>query len=679
MKESAPKRQKKKGASEGAELEYTPIRRRRSANANAVVLAEDEISVAYSPSTQDAEAVSINENAEEETFANSADAPTVSESDASLENTQSEENTSSAADGISASADHLTISVEAEDNAPDASQEAAPMREDSNENEASEDIGVHGTQDEMYDTLSSVSDIADESTFAHAPSYERVVLPDEISLVGVLPLEEEAQEADEDPDESETTVEPPIEQTPEEDDEEFVFTPMPTPVVYERIVLPDEISLVDVFPEFNIPVVQEIDNHEPTEAQQITDSQEVDAAEPPLLEEAAAEFAFDEIPPYENGEEHTQVGPTSDEQDTAVERASENDSLNAPTTHADEPEAATVVESESDDSLIEETESDPLAAEFDFSGIDFDTLTPHDQASTENEAADEEANESTSLPESANESPTTDSAEENAEENELSANDENELTLSEDDSATQNEDSLAIAEEVDGEPSAESEQAPAADEDEQPFVDPSQPQGSSNDDFDGQAAPYFPDAPKKKKTRESEPEQRPIENRFDIVELFAFTLALVFIITAFFFRSSTVNGSSMANTLHHGDQLILYSFLYEPEVGDIIVFEDYTTPYKEPLVKRVIATEGQTVLILDAYTVLVDGVVLPQDYVYLDRYDDTQYPIRYTVSEGHLFVMGDHRNASSDSRVFGEVAKSSVLGKVILRYYPFADFKLFND
>ena len=109
------------------------------------------------------------------------------------------------------------------------------------------------------------------------------------------------------------------------------------------------------------------------------------------------------------------------------------------------------------------------------------------------------------------------------------------------------------------------------------------------------------------------------------------------------------------------------------------MFEDYSTPYREPLVKRVIATEGQTVTVLDAYTVIVDGVTLPQEYVYVNGYDDYEYPIQCTVSEGHLFVMGDHRNASSDSRAFGEVSKSTVLGKVILRYYPFESFTNFNE
>ena len=163
-----------------------------------------------------------------------------------------------------------------------------------------------------------------------------------------------------------------------------------------------------------------------------------------------------------------------------------------------------------------------------------------------------------------------------------------------------------------------------------------------------------------------------------MVELFAFTLAFVLLLTTFFFRSSAVNGSSMEGTLHHGDQLILYSFMYEPKVGDIVVFEDYSTGYREPLVKRVIATEGQTVEIYDTHTVIVDGVRLEEEYIFLDGYDTTNYPIIHTVAEGHIFVMGDHRNGSSDSRIFRDVSVDTVLGKVILRYYPFDTFTKFD-
>ena len=211
----------------------------------------------------------------------------------------------------------------------------------------------------------------------------------------------------------------------------------------------------------------------------------------------------------------------------------------------------------------------------------------------------------------------------------------------------------------------------AHDEDES--VEETQPEAP-----DEQAEAQEEIAPEQNGTADTEVKARPIENRFDMVELFAFTLAFVLLLTTFFFRSSAVNGSSMEGTLHHKDQLILYSFMYEPKVGDIVVFEDYSTGYREPLVKRVIATEGQTVEIYDTHTVIVDGVRLKEDYIFLDGYDATNYPIIHTVAEGHIFVMGDHRNGSSDSRIFRDVSVDTVLGKVILRYYPFDTFTKFN-
>lgn len=174
-----------------------------------------------------------------------------------------------------------------------------------------------------------------------------------------------------------------------------------------------------------------------------------------------------------------------------------------------------------------------------------------------------------------------------------------------------------------------------------------------------------------KESDEQQPqEERPINARFDFLELCIFTLVTVLIITTFFFRHSIVDGASMEQTLYNGDRLILSSFLYTPEAGDIIVCEDYSTPLRKPIVKRVIATAGQTVEIYDGRTVYVDGELIDDSYVYIDKYDDTIYQ-KHTVAEGHIFVMGDHRNASTDSRAIGDVSIDSVIGKVVMRIYPF--------
>ena len=191
---------------------------------------------------------------------------------------------------------------------------------------------------------------------------------------------------------------------------------------------------------------------------------------------------------------------------------------------------------------------------------------------------------------------------------------------------------------------------------------------------------YDPDNPRK------------IDGIFDFIELFVFTLAAVLIITTFLLRYSVVDGDSMQNTLQDDEKLLISDLFYTPQRGDVIVFEDYTTVLKKPLVKRIIATEGQTVRIaLDG--VYVDGEKLDEPYVYTDGlpylYDvtpksairnnpDFEYEYgRYyqiTVPEGELFVMGDHRSKSTDSRDIGTIRADAVLGKVILRIYPFDSF-----
>ena len=151
-------------------------------------------------------------------------------------------------------------------------------------------------------------------------------------------------------------------------------------------------------------------------------------------------------------------------------------------------------------------------------------------------------------------------------------------------------------------------------------------------------------------------------------------LVFVTILFVFVIRLVGVDGTSMVPTLQNGDMLTLESnFLYEPKVGDIIVLK---APGYEagPLVKRLIAMEGQTVDI-DFLTgeVWVDGVLLDEPYINTPttRYEGTDFPI--TVPEGCVFVMGDNRNGSTDSRdpMIGCVNKRYVLGKALQIIYPF--------
>lgn len=152
----------------------------------------------------------------------------------------------------------------------------------------------------------------------------------------------------------------------------------------------------------------------------------------------------------------------------------------------------------------------------------------------------------------------------------------------------------------------------------------------------------------------------------------ALVLVLIF---SFFFRIIQVDGSSMVPTLVNGDKLIVWGAGYEPQRGDVVIVDSYTS-YGKPLVKRVIAKGGDTVSIDYATgTVAVNGEVLQEDYISEPTYlGDVQFP--YTVPEGTVFVMGDNRNQSLDSRstYVGCIDERDILGKVLVCFMPFTDF-----
>ena len=166
---------------------------------------------------------------------------------------------------------------------------------------------------------------------------------------------------------------------------------------------------------------------------------------------------------------------------------------------------------------------------------------------------------------------------------------------------------------------------------------------------------------------------RKIDVLFDFVELFIFSLVAVLIFTTFFLRHSVVDGSSMENTLFEGEHLIISDMFYSPQRGDIIVCEDYSTSLRKPLVKRIIGIAGDRIQISERGEVTLNGEALTEDYVYTDGiiYDA---PVDIVVPDGEIFVMGDHRNMSTDSREFGTISEDSIIGRVLIRIYPFDKF-----
>ncbi len=171
---------------------------------------------------------------------------------------------------------------------------------------------------------------------------------------------------------------------------------------------------------------------------------------------------------------------------------------------------------------------------------------------------------------------------------------------------------------------------------------------------------------------------------FDILEPFVFCAAAVLFLFCFIVRPVVVEGSSMENTLLEGEYLLVSDAFYSPEPGDIIVAHNVGLPlYSDPLVKRVIAVEGQVVNIdFSTWTLTVDGTVVDEPYRKLDTgwilTSDLTFPV--TVPEGCVFVMGDNRNHSADSRSkdVGFIDERCIVGKAILRFLPFTRFTVFD-
>jgi len=149
------------------------------------------------------------------------------------------------------------------------------------------------------------------------------------------------------------------------------------------------------------------------------------------------------------------------------------------------------------------------------------------------------------------------------------------------------------------------------------------------------------------------------------------------LIVTFGVQVARVDGLSMAPTLEDHDRLIVNKLVYElgePRPGDIVMLYYPLNPEKM-FVKRVIAKEGDTVRIVDGH-VYVNDLPLHDDYVpaAFRSHDDYGPEV---VKQGYYFVMGDHRNNSSDSRHWGPVPKKYIVGKVKVRWWPIQDARIF--
>lgn len=178
---------------------------------------------------------------------------------------------------------------------------------------------------------------------------------------------------------------------------------------------------------------------------------------------------------------------------------------------------------------------------------------------------------------------------------------------------------------------------------------------------------------------ESAKPEQPVDKTaaaYDWLESLVTAVSACILIFLFLFRIVNVDGSSMVPTLQNGDKLVISRLAGEPKAGDIVVLTKISFS-DESIVKRVIATEGQTIDIDFTHgTVTVDGTVLNEPYIAEPTMRQLDFSGPVTVPEGCVFCMGDNRNHSTDSRddSISMIDRRCILGKLLLRLFPIAHF-----
>jgi signal peptidase I len=160
----------------------------------------------------------------------------------------------------------------------------------------------------------------------------------------------------------------------------------------------------------------------------------------------------------------------------------------------------------------------------------------------------------------------------------------------------------------------------------------------------------------------------------DIVETILPALLIVLVVNVFLAQATRVEGQSMEPNLHNNQRLIIEKISYRfhpPQRGDIVVIK-MPNRHSDPLIKRVVGLPGETIEIQEGH-VYVNGQMLTEPYLEQLTYGNTG---PYVIAPGYIFVLGDNRGASNDSRSFGEVKISSIVGHAWFRYWPLDEIGL---
>lgn len=164
---------------------------------------------------------------------------------------------------------------------------------------------------------------------------------------------------------------------------------------------------------------------------------------------------------------------------------------------------------------------------------------------------------------------------------------------------------------------------------------------------------------------------------YDLLHTLILAITVVMILLTFVFRLVVVDGQSMMDTLFNQDRVFVTNLFYTPECGDVVVIS-HGQNLNKPIIKRVIATEGQSLSIdFNTGDVVVDGAVLDEPYIKDLTVKQGDAEIPEVIPEGMVFVMGDNRNHSTDSRftAVGMIAEEDIIGEAQYIVYPFDRFK----
>lgn len=164
---------------------------------------------------------------------------------------------------------------------------------------------------------------------------------------------------------------------------------------------------------------------------------------------------------------------------------------------------------------------------------------------------------------------------------------------------------------------------------------------------------------------------------YDVFKTVATVLGVAFMIRFFLIQPFYVSGPSMEPNFHNNQYIVVDQVTYrfrQPKRGDVVVFK-WPQNISVSFIKRVIATPGETVEVRDGQIYIYNksfpnGVLLQEPYINID----TPTNVKRTLSKDEYFVMGDNRNNSSDSRMWGPVPRNLIIGKVWVVIYPFEDF-----